>query len=78
VFGWLGVARSLAFYAVFCRSLFVPLLCAIVLSVPHRCIAPHYLFGIFKLFLALNKELMIPVGFIILHRKPILTKQVIK
>ena len=44
------VTRSLVLYAMFCRSLFVLFLVAIVLSVL-RNTAPDYPFGIFKLFL---------------------------
>jgi len=48
-----SVSRSLVLYVVFCRSLFVLFLLAIVLSVLLRFMDSDYPFGIFKLFLHL-------------------------
>jgi len=48
-----SVSRSLVLYVVFCRSLFVLFLFAIVLSVLLRFMDSDYPFGIFKLFLHL-------------------------
>jgi hypothetical protein len=53
VFSGVRVARSLVFCVVFCRSLFVLFLLAIVLSI-HRCTNYDYPFGIFKLFSKLS------------------------
>ena len=50
VVGGVRVTRSLVLYVLFCRSLFVLLLLAIVLSVLLRCTVYDYPFGIFKLF----------------------------
>jgi hypothetical protein len=50
-FSEVRVARSLAFCIVFCRSLFVVFLLAIVLSVFLRFTAADYPFAILKLFL---------------------------
>jgi hypothetical protein len=44
------VTRSLVLMRMFCRSLFVLLILAIVLSVLLRFTDPDYPFGIFKLF----------------------------
>jgi hypothetical protein len=51
-FSGIPVARSLVFWVVFYRSLLVPFLLAIVLSVLLQFMAPDYPFGIFKLFLS--------------------------
>jgi hypothetical protein len=50
VFSGVRVARSLVFYVMFCRSMFVLFLLAIVLSVLLRFTFSDYPFGIFKLF----------------------------
>ena len=54
VFSGVHVARSLVFNAMFCRSLFVLFLLAIVLSVLLRFTISDYPFGIFKLFFYRN------------------------
>ena len=51
VFNGVRVARSLVFSVVIFRSLFVPFLLAIVLSVILRFMDSDYPIGIFKLFL---------------------------
>ena len=51
VFSLVRVAQSLVFCVVFCRSLFVPFLLAIVLSVLLRCTASDYPSGMVKLYL---------------------------
>ena len=48
----LSVARSLGFCTVFCRSLFVPFLLVIVLSILLRFTASGYSFGIFQVLSA--------------------------
>ena len=50
-FSGVDVARYLVFCVIFCRSLFVLFLLAIVLSVLLRLTASDYTFGICKLFL---------------------------
>jgi len=50
-FSGVRVARSLVFCAVFCRSLFVPFLLAILLCVLVRFTASDYPFGTLQLFL---------------------------
>ena len=51
-FSGIPVARSLVFWVVFCRSLFVFFPLAIELSVLPGFMAPEYPFGIFKIFLS--------------------------
>ena len=51
VFHGVRVARSLVFCVLFCRSLFVLILLAIVLSVLLRFENSDYPFGVFKIFL---------------------------
>jgi len=52
VFSGVRVARSLVFCVVFCRSLFVLFLLAIVLLILLQLTNYDFLFGVFKLFLA--------------------------
>jgi hypothetical protein len=51
VYSGVRVARSLVFCVMFCRSLFIHFLLAIVLSALLRFTTSDYPFGIFKLFL---------------------------
>ena len=56
VFSEVRVARSLVFCVVFCTSLLVLFLLVIVLSTLLRFTNYDYPFGIFKLFLLINKQ----------------------
>ena len=56
VFSWVRVTRSLVFCVVFCRSLFVLFLLAVVLSVLLRFSVSDYLCGIFRLYFQLDEK----------------------
>ena len=56
---WVSFARSSVFCVMFCRSLFVLYLLAIVLSVRHRFTDSDYTFGIFKFVLCIRLKINI-------------------